>query len=160
MITETDAEGLLRYLIGLRAVTAVQDQPASWRAYLNHAVPHLAAMDLLPAANLAVDAWAGASRSWQIDAARYVAAVKALWGQRRRDYRALHAGAPGHSETGEPLPEVAMTGDEYVAWLQTAAAAIREGVDDAEEVLARAYFAVGRDVPRAEIAAPNTQREK
>ena len=147
MITETDAEGLLRYLIGLRAVTATQDQPAAWMDYINYALPDLKPMDMLPAARLAVDQWAGEGRKWQIDAARYVRAVRHLWGLRRQTYRALHAGRPGHGINGAPQPEGDLTGDQYAAWVQAASRAIREGVTSSHEVLSRAYLAIGRDIP-------------
>ena len=161
MITPAQGADIITYLSDAGALSIGSDaQGAVWADILNdprHGVPGLTAMDLRPACREALHRWASDGRSWKVDAPRFAKAVKAVWGRRRSAYRQLHAGTPGHALDGSPMPEGDMTGAEYATWLQAANAAVREGVEDAEEVQARAYYAIGREIPA--LQAPTERRE-
>lgn len=156
MISNQTGQAIVTFLVDAGALN--QGSPAqgvAWADIINDpmfGVPELRNFEAKDAARLALKIWADEGRSWKVDAPHYVQAVRALWRERRKAYKALAAGLPGHSEAGDPVPEIALSGDEYAAWLTAANTAIRDRAKPGE-VLSRAYTAIGRDVPAIEESA-------
>jgi hypothetical protein len=150
MISNQTGQAIVTFLVDAGALN--QGSPAqgvAWADIINDpmfGVPELRNFEAKDAARLALKIWADEGRSWKVDAPHYVQAVRALWRERRKAYKALAAGLPGHDLAGDPVPEIALSGDEWATWLTAANTAIRDGAKP-EEVRARAYMAVGRDVP-------------
>lgn len=142
MITPDNVAGTLDYLLGARALTVTRGQASVWHDYLTHEIPDIQPEELPDARRRAVREWSANGRAWQVDVARFAAAIRA--NRRDRVQAAIGSGAipvPA-GLAGEPEVEL--------AWRRAWAHAVSMGLDDAEK---RAWAAIDRTPPAGQIGA-------
>ena len=135
-VTAAAMTNMLNYLFAAGALNVRDDQPAVWVDYVGFACPDVRDQDLLPAARDAIREWAGNNRSWQVDAARFAAAVRRVRNQRVADDESRHG----------QITAPNLDGQAATRWLQAVRRAVADGACRAEAEAA-AWAVVGRRPP-------------
>ena len=136
MITETQAAGVLKYLVAAGALNAIDDQHVVWADYLNNEFPETLPADLLPAARLCLAEWASGKHGWKVDLPRYAKSVRTI--RRKRIEKTLG---------GRPLlPQGELNPEKYLTWMRVARRMLGDGAT-LQEATERAWNTLGINPP-------------